>query len=174
LILLVPLPPPSPFAYTPENKGSIDIAAVFAQAQLAASQRLDAFATYHATWLDESDPITPPRTGIALARHTASIGAVWRPARDLSLFARGSIASPRRLNVLTATNATTYFKTDPTVRSALGVSLANVIGPFDLDLVVDNPLFVGHDSPYQVDGAVAPLVERREYTEAFATVRYER
>jgi hypothetical protein len=36
--------------------------------ELSASETLDAFATYHATWLDESDPLG---TRIPLARHTA-------------------------------------------------------------------------------------------------------
>jgi hypothetical protein len=75
--------------------------------------------------------------------------------------------------VLTAANPSTYVKTDPTIRSAVGVSLANVIGPLDVDLVVDNPLFIARDAPYQLDGAIAGLVERRSYTEAFATLRYE-
>jgi hypothetical protein len=171
LIVLVPIPQPSLFAYTPQNKGSIDVAAVFAQAELSASETLAAVATYHATWLDESDPLG---TGIPLARHTASLAAVWRPARDLSLFARGSFASSRRLRVMTAADPSAYLKTDPTVRTAIGVTLSNVLGPLDLDLVVDNPLFLAHDSPYQLDGAVNGLVERRRYTEAFATLRYER
>jgi hypothetical protein len=75
---------------------------------------------------------------------------------------------------MTAANPSAYVKTDPTVRTAIGVTLSNVLGPLDLDLVVDNPLFIAHDTSYQVDGAVSGLVERRRDTEAFATLRYER
>jgi hypothetical protein len=51
---------------------------------------------------------------------------------------------------------------------------ANALGPFDLDLAIDNPLFLAHDAPYTADGTVAGLIERRRYTEAFATLRYEK
>jgi hypothetical protein len=96
------------------------------------------------------------------------------PVADLSLFARGSFASPRRLHVMTAADPTTYRVTRPTIRTLVGVTLANVAGPLDLDLVVDNPLFLAQDAPFQVDGSIAGLIERRRFTEVFATLRYER
>ncbi len=180
LIVLVPVAQPSPFFYTPRNKGRIDVASGFAQVEIKASEVLDAFATYHFTALDETAPVTPTTgtnpdgRGIPLAKHIASAAAVWRPARDLSLFARGTYASPRHLHVLTANDPTTYRVTKPTIRTMIGISLANALGPFDLDLAIDNPLFLAHDAPYTVDGTVAGLIERRRYTEAFATLRYEK
>lgn len=166
--------------YTPINRGRIDIASGFVQLQLQLSELLDASATYHLTGLDESSPLelpadsNPRGRGIAAARHTASLMTVWRPLRDLSLFARGSFASRRHLHVITEADPTTYRITKPSIRTTLGVSLANALGPFDVDFYVDNPFFIPYEAPYQVEGAVAGLIERRRATEAFATLRYER
>ncbi len=168
------------YLYTPRNRGRTDIASGFLQVQVAVARYLDASATYHITGLDESDPIQlPPGTdpkgrGIADARHTGSLAAVWRPLRDLTLFARGSFASHRRLHVQTESDPTTYRLTRPSIRTTVGVSLANAVGPFDVDLYVDNPFFITYEAPYQVDGSIAGLIERRRATEAFATLRYER
>jgi hypothetical protein len=170
VIVLDPIIGDPQFAYTPINKGQLDLASVFVEARVTALKQVDGFASYHATWLDESDPLG---TGIPLARHTAALGVVWRPLADLSLFARGSVASARRLRQLTATDPSAYRKTDATVRSAIGLALSDVYRGVDLELMIDNPLLLEHDAPYQVDGATAGLIERRRGTEVFATLRYD-
>jgi hypothetical protein len=170
VIVLDPIVGDPNFAYTPINKGRIDIASAFVEARVTALRDVDGFASYHATWIDESDPLG---TGIPIARHTAAIAAVWRPLAALSVFARGAVASPRRLTELTAAGPVPV-KTDPTIRSAVGLSITDVFRGVDLDLMIDNPLLVEHDAPYQVDGATAGLVERRRGTEVLATIRYER
>jgi hypothetical protein len=171
LIVLVPVPPPSTFAYRPENNGSMSLASGFVEAQLASAFGIDMFANYHFTSLAESAPIG---AGIPLAPHTAAFGAIWRAAPDLSLFARGTFSSPRHVRVMTAANSNAEFVTSVTVRTMVGATLANVLGPVALDIAVDNPLFLAHDSPYSLDGSVNGLIERRQCTEVFATLRYER
>jgi len=180
-VVLQPLDPATNngFLYTPVNRGRIDLRSGFLQLQLAASKFIDATATYHLTSLDESAPMeiadsNPRGRGIAFPQHTGSFAVVWRPMRDLTAFGRGSFASSRHLHVLTAVDPSTYRVTKPSIRTVVGVSLANAIGPLDLDLYVDNPLFLTYEAPYQVEGAVAGLVERRRATEAFATLRYEK
>lgn len=170
VIVLDPIVGDPNFAYTPVNKGQIDLASAFVEARVTALHDVDGFASYHATWIDESDPLG---TGIPLARHTAAAAVVWRPLAALSVFARGQVVSPRRLDVFTASGPVAV-KTDPTIRTAIGVTLTDVWRGVDLDLMVDNPLLREHDAPYQVDGATAGLIERRRGTEVLATIRYER
>jgi len=62
----------------------------------------------------------------------------------------------------------------PTARSALGVTVPDVFAGTDLELAIDNPLLLERDAPYRVDGTVTPLIERRQGTEIFATLRYDR
>jgi hypothetical protein len=174
VIVLDPIVGDPDFAYTPINQGKIDIANAFVGAQLATGATLDAFGSYHLSGLRETDPLMPPGEGIPIARHTAALGAVWRPLADLSVFVRGVYASPRRLRVNTAADPLARVKTQPTVRTTAGVSLADVLAGLDLELSIDNPLFLEHDAPYRVDGAIVPLVERRRGTEVFATLRYDR
>ncbi|MDQ3369742.1 MAG: hypothetical protein M3680_30335 [Myxococcota bacterium] len=171
VFLLEPIVGDPSFAYTPINKGRIDIASGYLAGQLVTSRFLDAFASYHVTLLDESDPVGK---GIPLARHTAAVAAVWRPLPDLSLFARGTYASRRTLSVITAASEAAEYRTLPTVRSAVGCVLTDVIAQADLELSIDNPLLLEADAPYRVDGVPAPLVERRRGTEVFATLRYDR
>jgi outer membrane cobalamin receptor len=162
---------PDNFAYTPKNKGRIDLAGVFIGIQIT-TPRADAFAHYHFSSIDESDPLSPQ--GIPLAKQTAAGGVVYRPLPDLSVFARGSLASGRTVNVSTPTSESQRVKTDTTIRMALGASLADVIADADLEVSVDNPFRLEHDAPYRLDGSTAGLIERRRGTEVFATLRYER
>lgn len=171
VIVLEPLPPnPENFAYTAVNKGQTDLLGIFVGAQLTTSY-VDAFAAYHFASIDESDPNGNP---IPLAKQTASAAVVVRPLPDLSVFVRGSLASPRTVHVLTADDPDKPVKTSTTIRSAVGLALADVIAGADLELSVDNPLRLEHDAPYRLDGSIAGLVEHRRATEVFATLRYER
>ncbi|MDQ3341425.1 MAG: TonB-dependent receptor plug domain-containing protein [Myxococcota bacterium] len=171
VIVLEPLPPnPENFAYTPKNKGTTDLLGIFVGAQITTTL-VDAFANYHFASIDESDPNGNP---IPLARQTASGAVVVRPLPDLSIFVRGSLASGRTVRVNTADMLNKKVKTDPTIRTAIGASLADVIADADLEISVDNPFRLEHDTPYRLDGSVAGLIERRRGTEVFATLRYER
>ncbi|MBA3454287.1 MAG: TonB-dependent receptor [Deltaproteobacteria bacterium] len=170
VIILDPIVGDPQFLYKPINQGQIDLLGAYAVAHLSLPL-FDGRATYHIGALDETNPVGD---GIPLARHTAALAAVWRPFADLSLFARGTFASPRRLRTVTADNAREPVKTLPTIRSAVGVSLADLYAGLDLELSVDNPLLLERDAPYRVDGTSAPLIERRRGTEVFATLRYDR
>jgi hypothetical protein len=171
VILLEPLVnDPDMFAYTPKNKGRIDLVGVFFGLQIA-TERVDAFASYHFASIDESNPNVNP---IPLAKQTASGGVVVRPLPDLSLFARTSLASPRKVHVMTADSVDQIVKTDVTLRMVLGATIADVIYGADLELSIDNPLRLEHDAPYRLDGSTAGLIEHRRGTEVFATLRYEK
>jgi hypothetical protein len=106
----------------------------------------------------------------------------WRPdvylsaeqIADVSLFARGSFASPRRLRQVTADDPNKYVVTNPTIRSAVGVTLTDAFAGADFELMVDNPLLQERDSPYQLEGSTALFIERRTGTEVRATLRYDR
>jgi hypothetical protein len=78
------------------------------------------------------------------------------------------------VHVATADTPNKKVKTDATIRTAIGASLADVIADADLEISVDNPFRLEHDAPYRLDGSVAGLIERRRGTEVFATLRYER
>ena len=171
VILLDPIVNDPMFAYTPKNKGSIDIASVFVGAQLTLPQA-DAFVSYHFANMDESAPLA--NDGIPYAKQTAAAGVVYRPLPDLSVFFRGSLASGRTTYISTATTQNVRVKTDVTLRSAIGAALADAILGADLELSIDNPLRLEHDAPYKLDGTTNLYIERRRGTEVFATLRYER
>lgn len=157
------------FAYIPVNKARIDIASAYTGLQLATSV-VDAFVNYQITGMHESDPFG---AGIPLARHTGAWAAIWRPLAALSLFTRGSFSSPRQLTVMTATDPRAPVTTSPTVRTAIGGTIADVFADVDLELSIDNPFLLEHDAPYKLDGTTTPLIERRRGTEVFVTLRYE-
>ncbi|HEU0034844.1 MAG TPA: TonB-dependent receptor plug domain-containing protein [Kofleriaceae bacterium] len=171
VIVLRPVIGDPVFANEPINKGRIDIASVFAGARFATPYGIDGFASYQLTTLDESDPTG---RGIPIAHHTASFAGVWRPLSDLSVFARGAFASPRRLDVRRPDSQIESIRTSPTIRTTVGLTLFDVFAGTDLELAIDNPLLIEHDAPYRLDGSPNPLVERRRGTEAFATLRYDR
>jgi outer membrane receptor protein involved in Fe transport len=163
------------FAQEPINSGKFDIASGYVAVDLVTSgapsaTTFDGLASYHTTALAEPDDAAPT----PIARHTAALALVWRPLADLSMFVRGSFASPRRLRVLTNDNPEASLKTLPTLRSALGVTLTNVVVGADLEIAIDNQLLIERDAPYQLDGSVTRLVERRRGTELFATLRYQK
>ncbi len=171
VILLDPIVNDPNFAYTPKNKGTIDLLGVFVGAQVSLPL-VDAFASYHYAAIDESDPLA--NDGIPIAKQTASTGIVYRPLPDLSIFLRSSLASGRTLHVMTATELDKVIQTDITLRTAVGAAIADVIAGADLELSIDNPLLLEHDAPYKLDGATNVFVERRRGSEVFATLRYER
>ncbi|MDX2091316.1 MAG: TonB-dependent receptor [Kofleriaceae bacterium] len=169
--LVVLGPPDDPkFLYKPINSGRIDLVSGYVEAQLT-SRQLDAFANFHVTDLDESAPVG---TGIPLAKFTGAVAGIWRPIADVSLFVRGSFASPRRLRQYTADDPYKYVETSANIRSAVGLTLTDAIAGADFDLMVDNPLLQERASPYQLDGTTTYFIERRTGTEVRATLRYDR
>ncbi len=170
LILLDPTAVTDPiFAYKPVNRGEIDVASGYVEMQLT-RRHLDVFGNWHVSDLRESDPLGE---GIPIARYTAAAAAVWRPLTDLSLFVRGAVASSRRVQLQRA-DGVSRRDTDWTVRTAVGLTLSDVIDKADLQLRIDNPLLREQELPYQVDGAITTTIELRRATELFAVLRWDR
>jgi TonB-dependent Receptor Plug Domain/TonB dependent receptor len=171
VILLDPIVGDPMFAYTPTNKGTIDIASAFVAAQLSLPL-VDAFGSFHFAHMDESDPLA--NDGIPYAKQTAAAGVVYRPLPDLSIFFRSSLASGRTTYVTSATEQDRRVETDVTLRMAVGAAVKGAILGADLELSIDNPLRLEHDAPYKLDGTTNLYIERRRGSEVFATLRYER
>jgi hypothetical protein len=168
LIVLSPLTGVPNFAYTPINQGRTDIASIFAEVKYALGATLDTTAHYHLTFNRETDPI---ERGTAEARHTGALTAIYRPWPDVSVFARMSASSPRSI-LLDSPEGAQTVRTHLTLRSATGFTLANLMPQLDFDLDINNPLLRYEDVPYRFDGAKVKMIERRQNTEVFATLRF--
>ncbi len=166
------------FSRVPGNSGKTDIASGYAELRWE-SEIVDAIGRYGVTGLRESDPAklyghTPamPRIshGIPISPHNLFGTIVVRPAQDISVFARSTAVSPRRVEMMIP-GGSRYTKLPWAVRLALGGTFSNVISRFDLDLRIENPFNFKRRMPYDPSG-VETFVEDRTGSEVFATLRY--
>jgi outer membrane cobalamin receptor len=154
------------FTRIPENSGSTDIVGGYAEVR-GESELVDTTLNYSYYHLDESKPINH---GIPYAPHTLFGTVVVRPARDVSMFARSTVTSHRYVDQLVP-GGIAYRRLPWAVRLALGVTFANVLSGFDLDLRIDNPFNFKRKMPYDLTGTET-FVEERSGSEVFATLRW--
>jgi hypothetical protein len=154
------------FSREPQNSGRTDIASGYAELRWE-SEVVDLVARYGISGLRESKPV---RGGIPYAPHNLFGAVIVRPARDISLFARSSAVSRRKVEELIPGGSEfTYLPW--AVRLTLGGTFSNVISRFDLDLRIDNPFNFSRMMPHDLTGE-RTWVEERNGTEVFATLRY--
>lgn len=171
LIVLVAINEPS-FQSQPENIGSTEIYAGFAELRAEWPPLLSAFATYSYKYLRERREPGASEKKTFVAPHTASFGASLRPIDDLSFYATGSLIGPRDVIALSPGTAGVARRIGVTVDLSLGVWLTNLFDSWDLGLKLHNPFGIVHETPDSITGNPNMIVERRRVTELLLTVRF--
>jgi outer membrane receptor protein involved in Fe transport len=162
------------FAYLPVNRGRIRLYSGFGEVRGRFAPWIEGFANSAVKHLDQDESGGLP---IPVARYTLAGGvSVWQ-VRDVRLFGRAALISPRAVDYLVPTPTPNERIVDDqqlpvALRYAIGFSLTNVWNGFDVDVMLSNPLRYTHYTPYNLDGSPSPLLEPRVDSELYATVKW--
>jgi outer membrane receptor protein involved in Fe transport len=162
------------FQSQPENIGSTEIYAGFAELRADWPPLLSAFASYSYKYLRERRDVaaTDPAKKTFVAPHTASFGLSVRPLDDLSLYATGALIGPRDVIALSPGTAGVPRRIGVAFDMSLGAWLTNLFDSWDLGLKLHNPLGIVHETPDSITGDPNMIVERRRATEVLLTLRF--
>lgn len=160
--------PPAGFDAVPENKGTIDVQAAFAELRAQVSSVADTFLSYAFKQVDES---MPTNDGIPVAPHTAALGVNVRPLNDVGVFAATTFIGERKVRVLERTGGDARQILPPFLGVDLGFTISNILEYGDLTLRASNVLGVDRFAPLQTTGNVNPIIERRVVQEVLLTLQ---
>jgi hypothetical protein len=153
----------------PRNGDSKDVVAAYGEIRVDWPPLLRAFANYSYKWMSEALPVGK---GVALAPHTASLGASFRPINDLNIFATASLLGPRTVQAYPWNPPEEDHRIGATFDFTVGAWLTNLFGGLDVGLTLHNPFGIAHHTPYDVDGNTARFIERRQVSEIMVTLRW--
>ena len=156
------------FTAKPINSGSTNIYSGYGEIRVDWDPLVSGFVNYNFKHITESEPVG---LGIAVAPHTASLGASVRPINDLSFFCTGSMISGRAVTALVP-GGTVRRELGAVFNLSLGLWLTNLLNTFDVGVKVQNPFGFRHETPYSVVGNPNYLTEHRRVSEVLFTLRY--